>query len=69
MLWSTLQPYYPDQATFIPAVASVLITFFEYFTLWLESEENEAAVECMLDELKPMGRLKFTLEVSSFVLL
>lgn len=64
MLWTALQPCYPDQATFIPSIASVLITFFEYFIFWIESEENEIVVEGMLDELKPMGRMKLVLEAS-----
>jgi hypothetical protein len=66
MLWKTLQPRYPDQATFIPSIANVLVTWCEAFTAWLEGEENEGDVDKLLDDLKQRGRVEVVLEVRDF---
>jgi hypothetical protein len=63
MLWTTLHSYYPDQATFVPNVASVITIWCQAFTTWLEDESNEEAVERLLDALKGVGSLKLALEV------
>jgi hypothetical protein len=63
MLWTTLHSYYPDQATFIPNIASVITTWCHAFTTWLEDDANEEAVERLLDALKGVGSLKLALEV------
>jgi hypothetical protein len=63
MLWTTLHSYYPDQATFIPNVASVITTWCHAFTTWIEDDSNEEAVERLLDALKGYGSLKLALEV------
>lgn len=63
MLWKTLQPYYPDVATFIPDVAKVITTWVDAFTSWLESDENEEPVETLLDALKTQTRLEIVIEV------
>jgi len=63
MLWKTLQPYYPDVATFIPDVAKVITTCVDAFTSWLESDENEEPVETLLDALKTQTRLEIVIEV------
>jgi hypothetical protein len=62
MLWSTLQPCYPDQATFIPSITRIIISWYDAFTAWLENEDNANAVERMLDALKGARALKLTLE-------
>jgi hypothetical protein len=63
MLWDTLKPYYPDQATFIPKISETVVAWCDAFTSWLESEDNEADVEKLLDLLKNGSRLKLMLEV------
>lgn len=68
MLWKTLQPRYPDQATFIPSIANVLVTWCDAFMAWLESEENEGEVDKLLDDLKQRGRVEVVLEVRDFAL-
>lgn len=67
MLWKTLQPRYPDQATFIPSIANVLVTWCDAFTAWLEGEENEEDVEKLLDDLMQRGRVEIVLEVRNFL--
>src|SRR5450756_603628 len=56
MLWKTLQAFYPDNATFVPNIAAVIINWCDAFMSWLESEENEDAAEKLLDALKSMHR-------------
>jgi len=67
MLWKTLQPRYPDQATFIPSIANVLVTWCDAFTAWLEGEENEEDVEKLLDDLMQRGRVEIVLQVRNFL--
>lgn len=62
ILWAALQPYYVDPATFIPNIASVLVSWCDVFTAWLEAEENEEGVERLLEEMKPL--VKVVVEVS-----
>lgn len=63
MLWTTLQPHYPDPATFIPSVARVLVAWCDVFTGWLEAEENEDGVERLLEEMN--STVKVVIEVGS----
>jgi hypothetical protein len=63
MLWETLKPYHQDPATFVPNVSGTIIAWCDAFTLWLENDENEKAVEKLLDALKGTNRLKLLLEV------
>jgi hypothetical protein len=63
MLWKTLQVFYPDNSTFVPSVAKVIITWCDAFTSWLESDENEEPVEKLLDALKSRTRLEIVMEV------
>jgi hypothetical protein len=63
MLWSTLKPYYPDPATFIPSMVIILKAWVEAFTTWLEDEGNEEAVDRMLGALKSVQGLMLALEV------
>ncbi|KAE9376474.1 hypothetical protein N431DRAFT_542103 [Stipitochalara longipes BDJ] len=64
MLWKTLQVSYPDNSTFVPSVATVVITWCDAFTTWLEDEENEEPVEKLLDALKSKNRLEIVIEIS-----
>ncbi|KAF8865681.1 hypothetical protein BDZ45DRAFT_418253 [Acephala macrosclerotiorum] len=64
MLWKTLQAYYPDSSTFVPTIASTIITWCDALTAWLESEENEEMVEQLLDGLKKRARVELMLEIS-----
>lgn len=64
MLWRTLQVFFPDQATFVPYIASVLGLWCEAFGAWLDAgEENEEALERCLDGLKERGKVELVLEV------
>lgn len=63
MLWSALQSYFPDQATFIPTIVSVITTWCHAFVPWLEDVSNEAVTERILSGLKSAGDLKLVLEV------
>jgi hypothetical protein len=63
MLWETLKPYYPDPATFIPKISGIIIAWCDAFIFWLENEDNEKAVERVLDILKGTSRLNLLLEV------
>jgi hypothetical protein len=65
MLWKTLQAFYPDNATFVPSIATVIINWCDAFISWLESEENEDTAEKLLDALKSMHRLELMIEVDS----
>jgi hypothetical protein len=65
MLWKTLQAFYPDNATFVPSIATVIINWCDAFMSWLESEENEDAVEKLLDALTHVNRLDLMIEVLS----
>lgn len=65
MLWDTLKPYYPDQATFVPKISETVVAWCNAFTSWLESENNETEVEKLLDLLKNGSRLKLFLEAST----
>ncbi len=64
MLWKTLQVFYPDNSTFVPSIAKVIITWCEAFTSWLENDENEEPVEKLLDALKARTRLEIVIEVT-----
>ncbi|CZR61868.1 uncharacterized protein PAC_11765 [Phialocephala subalpina] len=64
MLWKTLQAYYPDSSTFVPTIASTIITWCDALMSWLESEENEEDVEKLLEALKARSRLELCLEIS-----
>ncbi len=55
MLWSLLQPYYPDQATFIPSNAGIIMHWCDAFMAWLEDDTNEEAVGRLLDAVKGNG--------------
>jgi hypothetical protein len=66
MLWKTLQVSYPDNSTFVPSIATVIVTWCDAFTAWLEGEENEESVEKLLDALKSRNRLEIVIEVDSF---
>jgi hypothetical protein len=66
MLWKTLQASYPDNSIFVPSIATVIITWCDAFTSWLESEENEEPVEKLLDGLKSRSRLEIVMEVCPF---
>lgn len=68
MLWETLKPYYHDPETFIPSISAIVIAWCDAFTSWLESDENEVAVEKLLDALKNTNRLKLLLEVRCMAL-
>ncbi|KFY21557.1 hypothetical protein V493_07294 [Pseudogymnoascus sp. VKM F-4281 (FW-2241)] len=57
ILWAALQSYYADPAVFIPSIASVLVSWCDVFTAWLEAEENEDGVEKLLEEMKPVVRV------------
>lgn len=63
MLWKSLQEFYPDQSTFVPTIATTIITWCDAFTTWLETDENEEQVERMLDGLKARSGLTLVLEV------
>jgi hypothetical protein len=63
MLWATLQPFYPDQATFVPSVAAVIAAWCDAFTTWIEGDDNSEAVERLLEALKGSRSLKLFLEV------
>ena len=63
MLWKTLQVAYPDNSTFVPSIATVIVTWCDAFTTWLESDENEEPVEKLLDALKSRNRLEIVIEV------
>jgi hypothetical protein len=65
MLWKTLQAFYPDNATFVPSIATVIINWCDAFMSWLESEENEDTVEKLLDALTHVNRLDLMIEVLS----
>ncbi|PMD49004.1 hypothetical protein L207DRAFT_560531 [Hyaloscypha variabilis F] len=65
MLWKTLQVSYPDNSTFVPSIATVIVTWCDAFTAWLEGEENEEPVEKLLDALKSRNRLEIVIEISS----
>jgi hypothetical protein len=67
MLWKTLQSYYTDPSTFIPSVASTIVTWCHAFTTWLEAAENEEVVEKLLDALKSKSRLELVLEVRTLL--
>ena len=62
MIWKALQTYFPDTSTFIPYVANVLIAWCDGFVIWLESKENEEAVEVLLEGIRG-GRVELVLEV------
>jgi hypothetical protein len=59
-----LKPYYADPATFIPKISGIIIAWCDAFVLWLENEDNEKAVERVLDILKGACRLNLWIEVS-----
>ncbi|KFY45265.1 hypothetical protein V494_01020 [Pseudogymnoascus sp. VKM F-4513 (FW-928)] len=63
ILWAALQPYYDDPATFIPVIASVLVSWCDVFTAWLEADENGDGVERLLEEMGPS--VKVILEIST----
>lgn len=63
MLWKMLQAYYPEQAIFVPNIASTIISWCDAFTTWLEDEKNEEDVDKLLEALKSKGRLEIVLEV------
>lgn len=57
ILWATLQSYYVDPAVFIPSVSSVLVSWCDVFTAWLEAEENEDWVEKLIEEMRPVVKI------------
>ncbi|KAF4635046.1 hypothetical protein G7Y89_g3042 [Cudoniella acicularis] len=65
MLWKTLQSFYPDNATFVPSIANIVISWCEAFLGWIEREENEEQVEKLLDGLKGKGKVEIVLEISA----
>jgi hypothetical protein len=68
MLWKSLQAYYPDNATFIPSNANVVITWCGAFTEWLERKENEDHITKLLEELEKKSRLDLAIEVTHLLL-
>ncbi len=67
MLWKTLQVSYPDNSSFVPSIAIVIIAWCDAFMSWLESEENEEQVEKLLDGLKSKNRLEIVVEACTSV--
>jgi hypothetical protein len=67
MLWKTLQVSYPDNSSFVPSIATVIMAWCDAFTSWFESEENEEPVEKLLDGLKSKNRLEIVIEVCTSI--
>lgn len=63
ILWAIFEKHYPDPATFVPILATVLTVWCNAFISWLENSDNEESVEMLLDKLKEVGILKLELNV------
>jgi hypothetical protein len=63
ILWAISKEHYPDPATFVPTLATVLIAWCDAFIPWLENSDNEETVDILLDKLKEVGRFELVLNV------
>lgn len=63
MLWATLQPCYPDPATFVPSIVAITTAWCDSFTAWIESDDNTAAVERLLEAMASQQALRLSVEV------
>ncbi|KIM94338.1 hypothetical protein OIDMADRAFT_184416 [Oidiodendron maius Zn] len=64
ILWAISKEHYPDPATFVPTLATVLTAWCDAFISWLENPDNEETVDILLDKLKEVGRFELVLNTS-----
>ncbi|OCK83714.1 hypothetical protein K432DRAFT_321727 [Lepidopterella palustris CBS 459.81] len=63
MLWTELQPYFPDTSTFIPSVCSTLVAWCNALTTLLDDDSNSEWTELALEELSKASVLRIRIEV------
>ncbi|KAF2427368.1 hypothetical protein EJ08DRAFT_680968 [Tothia fuscella] len=63
LLWTALGKYFPDSATFVPAIASVVTSWCKSMVELAEDDRNAAWTDQLLEKLSKSHGLKIVLEV------
>jgi hypothetical protein len=64
MLWTELEPIYPDKATFAPGVAGVIQAWCNILTKRLEDEKFASWAEEFIERVEPVSSVKVVVQVS-----
>ncbi len=64
MLWTELEPAYPDKATFVPGIAKVIEAWSGSLVRRLGDDHFEAWTELLLEKLSRVNAVKLLIQVS-----
>jgi hypothetical protein len=64
MLWTELEPVYPDKATFVPIITKVIEAWSDSLVRRLGDDHFEAWTEVLLEKLSRVNTVKLSIQVS-----